>query len=166
MLGHPPHGYGYGYESQDMIQWIRKWTWKITWIRTTDMDFRTWNGQGAVSCTPGSRIFRNKNRIRKYLKGVCHKIFDLNLFYDLNPSGPLINTVFSNLVSISPRYSIKNFEKFNSAVCMTPRLSYILLMSPHAVCESQTQLRSKHFRLSKSKFVSSNLCFHDRYVQP
>ena len=39
--------------------------------------------------------------------------------------------VFSNLVSISPWYSITKFEKFNCAVCTT--------------------LRSQNFRLSKSK---------------
>ena len=55
------------------------------------------------------------------LKGVCHEILDLNFFHDSNPSGPLKNRVFSNSVSISPRYSITKFEKFDSEVCMTPR---------------------------------------------
>ena len=42
--------------------------------------------------------------------------------------------VFSNLVSISPRYLITKFEKFDSPVCMTHR--------------------SQNFRLSKLKKIS------------
>ena len=45
-----------------------------------------WTRRGVMHT--GDSNLRNKNRIRKYLKGVCHKIFDLNLFSDLNPSGP------------------------------------------------------------------------------
>ena len=52
-------------------------------------------------------------------KGVCHKIFDLHFLW-FEPIWAPDEQVFSNSVSILPIYSITKFEKFNSAVCMTP----------------------------------------------
>ena len=67
------------------------------------------------------------------LKGVCHEIFDLQFFSCFEPiwAPDKQAKVFLNSVLISPRYTIRKFEKFDSAVCMTQG--------------------SKHFRLSQSK---------------
>ena len=47
------------------------------------------------------------------LKGVCHKILDLHFFSWFEPiwAPDKQAEVFSNSVSISPRYSITKFEK-------------------------------------------------------
>ena len=56
------------------------------------------------------------------VKGSVSRDFRPLFFYDSNPSGPLINRPkyfrirFS--VSISPRYSITKFKKFDFAVCI------------------------------------------------
>ena len=56
------------------------------------------------------------------LKVVCHEIFDLQFFSWFKPiwaPDKQAKKVFSNSVSILPRYSITKFEKFDSAVYMT-----------------------------------------------
>ena len=80
------------------------------------------------------------------LKGVCHEIFDIQFLSWFEPiwAPDEQAKVCSNSVSISPRYLITKFEKFDFAVCMT--------------------LWSQNFRLSKSKKFSSNIFFHDRSV--
>ena len=83
-----------------------------------------------------------------FLKGVCHEIFYLQFFSWFEPiwAPDKQAKVFSNSVSISPRYLITKFEKIDSAVCSTPR--------------------SQNFSLSNSKKISSNLFLHDRIVYP
>ena len=56
------------------------------------------------------------------LKKVCHEIFDLHfLWFEPIQAPDKQAKVFSYLVSILSRYSITEFEKFDAAVCMTPR---------------------------------------------
>ena len=78
---------------------------------------------------------------------MCHEIlglyfFWLNDFFLFEPiwAPDKQAKVFSNSVSILPRYWITKAEKFDSVVCITPR--------------------RQNFRLSKSKFGSSNLQYY------
>ena len=101
------------------------WSLLITWLRSGMHTFPVW-------CTPGSflKIWisrRNQNRIWKScdtlpLKGVCHEIFYLHFCSWFEPiwAPDKQAKVFSNSVSISQKYSITKFKKFDSAVCMTP----------------------------------------------
>ena len=76
----------------------------------------------------------------------CVTRFSTSIFSCFEPIWALDKQakVFSNSVSISPRYSITKFEKFDSAVCLIQR--------------------SANFRLSNSKKFSSHLFFHDIHV--
>ena len=76
----------------------------------------------------------------------CVTRFSTSIFSCFEPIWALDKQakVFSNSVSISPRYSITKFEKFDSAVCLIQR--------------------SANFRLSNLKKISSHLFFHDRHV--
>ena len=46
------------------------------------------------------------------LKGLCHEIFDLHFYHDLNLPG-FQSKVFSNSVLISPRFAITKFENLD-----------------------------------------------------
>ena len=63
---------------------------------------------------------------------MCHNIFDLHFFSWFKPiwAPDKQAKVFSNSVSILPRYSITKFEKFDSAVCMTPGVKIVGLANP------------------------------------
>ena len=64
------------------------------------------------------------------LKGVCHEIFDLRFFSWFQPiwAPDKQAEVFSNSVSISPRYSITKFEK-STPRCASHRGVKILVLA-------------------------------------
>ena len=86
--------------------------------------------------------------MKTVLKGVCHEIVYLYFFQLFKHiwAPDKQGKVFSNSFSISTKDSVTTNEKFDSAMCMTPR--------------------SQNFKLSKTAFYTSNLFFHDRSVHP
>ena len=71
-----------------------------------------------------------------YLKGVCHEIFDLHFFHDLNPSRPLINRLKYFRIRFRFRQDIRIFKKIRGV--KHPRLHGV-----HHTTESSNQNFSK-----------------------
>ena len=92
------------------------------------------------------------------LKGVCYKIFDPSLFHDLNPSGPLINSLkyfwFRFRRDIRSQSDLHHVAKMISAVtisvvCCTPRI-----WSPRSASHHGDDLRGVLHTSEIAKFLT------------
>ena len=92
---------------------------------------------------------------------MCHNIFDLHFFswfkHIWAPDKQA--KVFSNSVSILPRYSITKFEKFDSAVCMTPGVKIVGLANP----KKFLKIFSFMINVFTSKRISPHCPFKSNY---
>ena len=105
--------------------------------------------------------------LSNWVKGVCHEIFDLHFFHDLTPFGPLIKQakVFSNSVSVSPRYSITKWSPWCAAhrwekniFCILHIFSFMIdVFTPKRIppdCPFKGDKRRFRFHLRGVQFVS------------
>ena len=88
----------------------------------------------------------------KIIKGVCHEIFDLHFFHDLNPSRPLINRLKYFRTRFRFHQDIQIFKKLRS-VHPTVESSSVVCIPPL----SQAPSCASHHGVKKSKFLKK-LC--------